>query len=144
MLVPAHWFRASVVSDPAAAPVAIAGVRRPPTAPERRYSALSSGFKNRMMAAAPIVRPLLRLTVRMLLPLPGSSGHQMEQTPVNSPAAATEGISTHDLNCGVGLAIAITRLNTSPTAAASGAMASARNPKRYDSFASGHVNACSR
>jgi hypothetical protein len=83
-----------------------------------------------MTAAAPSVTPLLRLTVRMLLPLPGSSGHQIEQMPVNRPAAATEGISTHDLNCTLGRAIAITRLNSSPTAAASGAMANASKANR--------------
>src|SRR5689334_18894673 len=107
MSVPAHWFSASAASDPAAAPVAIAGVSRPPTAPARRNSALRTGFKNKMIAAAPSVSPLLRLTVRMLLPLPGNSGHQIEQMPVNSPAAATVAISTHDLNCTLGLAIAI-------------------------------------
>src|SRR2546423_2866156 len=116
----------------------------PPTAPERRYSAVSNGFNSKMTAAAPRVSPLLMLTVRMLLPLPGNSGHQIEQMPVSSPAAATDGISTHDLNCTLGLAIAITRLNASPTAAASGAIASARKPNRYDSLASGHVSACSR
>ena len=49
-----------------------------------------------MIAAAPSVRPLFTLTVRMLLPLPGSSGHQIEQMPVSSPAAAIAGISTQD------------------------------------------------
>src|SRR2546427_1612590 len=108
MLVPAKWFRASVASEPAAAPVANAGVSMPPTAPERRYSAVSNGFNSKMTAAAPRVSPLLMLTVRMLLPLPGNSGHQIEQMPVSSPAAATDGISTHDLNCTLGRAIAIT------------------------------------
>src|SRR5262245_6738876 len=117
----------SATTEPSADPVASDGVSIPPTAPARRNSAVSSGFNNRMTAAAPRVRPLFTLTVRMLLPLPGSSGHQIEQIPVTSPAAATDGISTHDLNCTFGRAIAITALNARPTAAASGAMASARN-----------------
>ena len=83
-----------------------------------------------MTAAAPRVRPLFTLTVRMLLPLPGNSGHQIEQIPVKSPAAATAGISIHDLNWTFGRAAAITRLNARPTAAANGAMASARKPNR--------------
>src|SRR3954452_12885545 len=144
MPVPAKWFTTSVASDPAAAPVANAGVSMPPTAPERRYSAVSRGFNSKITAAAPRVSPLLTLTVRMLLPLPGNSGHQIEQIPVSSPAAAAERISSHDLNCILGRAIVITRLNARPTAAASGATASARKPNRYDIFASGHVSACSR
>ena len=32
----------------------------------------------------------------MLLPLPGSSGYQIEQTPISRPAAAIAGISTQD------------------------------------------------
>ena len=50
-----------------------------------------------MTAAAPSVSPLFRLTVRMLLPLPGSSGHQTEQMPISSPAAAIAGISSQEL-----------------------------------------------
>ena len=102
----------------------------PPIAPARRNSAVSNGFNSKMTAAAPSVRPLLRLTVRMLLPLPGSSGHQIEQMPMSRPAAAIDGISTHDLSCTLGRAAAITRLNASPTATANGAMANARNANR--------------
>ena len=38
--------------------------------------------------------PLARLTVRMLRPLPGNSGHQCEQIPITSPAPASAGTST--------------------------------------------------
>ena len=66
----------------------------------------------------------------MLLPLPGSSGHQIEQMPVSRPAAAIAGIRTQERICTFGRAAAITRLNASPMAAASGAMANARNANR--------------
>ena len=48
-----------------------------------------------MPPTAPSVRPLFRLTVRMLLPLPGSSGYQSEQIPTSRPAAAIPGIRSH-------------------------------------------------
>ena len=57
-------------------------------------------FEDQDAAAAPKVRPLFRLTVRMLLPLPGSSGNQTEQTPITSPAAAIDGISSQEFSCG--------------------------------------------
>src|SRR6202048_145226 len=142
--VPAKWLSTRVARDPAAAPVAIAGVSMPPTAPARRNSAVRRGFNSKMTAAAPSIKSLLRLTVRMLLPLPGSSGHQIEQTPVISPAAAIVGIRIHDRNCTFGRARAMTRSNARPTATASGAMANAKNTNRYDNRAVGHVSACSR
>ena len=61
---------------------------------------------------------------------PGSSGHQIEQIPVANPATATAGISIHDPICGFGRASDITLSNARPTAAASGAMASARMTNR--------------
>src|SRR3984957_1432862 len=96
MWVPANALIASTTADPAAAPVANEGVSMPPTAPARRNRAVNTGLSTRITAAAPRVIELLRLTVRMLLPLPGNSGHQCEQTPVTRPAAAIAGISTQD------------------------------------------------
>ena len=66
----------------------------------------------------------------MLLPLPGSSGYQIEQMPVSSPAAAIAGIRIHELYWTFGRAVDITWLNARPIAPASGAMASARNTNR--------------
>ena len=93
----------------------------PPTAPARRNTAVRSGLRNRITTAAPNVRPLFRLTVRMLLPLPGSSGHRMEQMPMSSPAAAIAGISTQDFMVVAGRARAMMWLNANPTPSASGA-----------------------
>ena len=81
-----------------------------------------------MITAPPSVMPALMLTVRMLRPFPGSSGHQIEQMPVANPATATAGISIHDAICGFGLASVMTPSNARPTATASGAMTSAMNP----------------
>src|ERR1700738_5694876 len=88
---------ARATTDPIAAPVANAGVSMPPTAPARRNAAVRRGLRNRTTTAEPKVRPLAKLTVRMLLPLPGRLGHHTEQMPINNPAAAIAGISTHDL-----------------------------------------------
>ena len=83
-----------------------------------------------MTTAALSVRPLLRLTVRMLFPLPGSSGHHTEQIPTNRPAAAIAGISSHDLMVFAGRARAIIRLNARPTPSASGDNNSAKAVSR--------------
>ena len=92
------------------------------------------------MAAAPSVMPLFRLTVRMLLPLPGSSGHLMEQIPMSKPAAAMAGISTQDLMVVAGLARAMTWLNANPTARARGASAIAKAVRRYDNWGDGQCS----
>ena len=77
---------------------------------------------------------LFTLTVRMLRPLPGSSGYQIEQMPVSSPAAAIPGISSHDAEGGtLGSAVAISRSNAIPIPTATGAMARASRTNRYDS-----------
>ena len=86
----------STNSVPAAAPVASAGVSIPPVAPARRNTAVRRGFRIKTAAAVVRVIPLARLAVRIDLPLPGSSGHQCEQTPINNPAAAIAGISSQD------------------------------------------------
>ena len=78
-----------------------------------------------MTAAALNVIPLLRLTVRMLFPLPGSSGHQWAQMPTSNPAAAMAGISGHDVETRLGRASVISRLNSRPAASASGATSTA-------------------
>ena len=65
--------------------------------------------------------PLAKLTVRMLRPLPGSSGHQCEQMPITSPAPASAGTSTQVRIGLAGRAAAINRLNASPTTRVSGA-----------------------
>ncbi len=88
----------------------------PPTAPARRNTAVRRGLRNRITTAAPSVSPLLRLTVKMLLPLPGSSGHRMEQRPMSSPAAAIAGISTQDFMRVAGRARAMMWLNANPDA----------------------------
>ncbi len=83
--VPKEALVASTSSDPAAAPVASEGVSIPPTAPARKNKAVRSGFNASTMAAAVMVMPLFKVTVRMLRPLPGNSGHQCEQIrPVQS------------------------------------------------------------
>ena len=97
----------------------------PPTAPARRNNAVRSGFRIRITTAVPNVIALLTLTVRMLLPLPGSSGHQCEHTPITNPAPAIEGINTHERFSCAGRAHAIRRLKPSPTATASGDTATA-------------------
>src|SRR6185503_11456184 len=130
----------SATTEPIAAPVARAGVSRPPTAPERRNAAVRTGFSTRMTAAAPSVRPLFRLTVRTLLPLPGSSGHQSEQTPVSSPAAAIAGINSHERGAADVFAHFISRLNSRPTPSASGARITANAVSTYDSTGFGHAN----
>ena len=88
----------------------------PPTAPARRNTAVRRGLRNRITTAAPNVRPLLRLTVRMLLPLPGNSGYRMEQMPMSSPAAAIAGISTQVFDRVAGRARAMMWLNAKPDA----------------------------
>lgn len=128
--MPVHWLRPSPTSDPAAAPVASAGVSSPPTAPARRKHAVSSGFNSRMAAAEPSVSPLFVLTSRMLRPLPGSSGSQIEQMPVSSPAAAMAGINVADCGSTLGLAADNIRSKARPTTTDSGASANARNPNR--------------
>ena len=105
----------STSSEPAAAPVASDGVSIPPAPPARRNSAVSSGFSARIAAADDNVMPLARLTVRMLRPLPGNSGHQCEQMPITSPAPASAGTSTQDRIRRAGRAAAMSRLNASPT-----------------------------
>lgn len=142
--VPASRLSVSTATEPAAAPVAKAGVIKPPTAPVRRYSAVSNGFRNRMTTAPPSVRLALTLTVRMLLPLPGNSGHQIEQIPVARPAMAIAGISGHDRRCGTGRAHAVTLSNANPTATATGATAHPKKTNRYERLALGHTTECSR
>ena len=73
-----------------------------------------------MTAAAPSVSPLFRLTVRMLFPLPGSSGYRMEQSPISSPAAAIVGIRIQVFIVMAGRARAMMWLKASPTPSASG------------------------
>ena len=103
-------------TEPNAAPVANAGVSMPPTAPPRRNTAVSSGLRRRITTAEPSVRPLAKLTVRMLLPFPGSSGHHTEQMPINKPAAAIAGISTQDLMVVAGRASAMMSVEQHPDA----------------------------
>ncbi len=62
----------------------------------------------------------------MLLPLPGSSGHQCEQIPITSPAPASAGTSTQDLIMRAGRAARMSRLNARPTTSVSGANTTAR------------------
>ena len=102
----------------------------PPTAPARRNTAVRRGLRKRITTAAPRVRPLLRLTVRMLLPLPGNSGHRTEQMPTNSPAAAIAGISIHNFIVEAGRARAMSRLNARPTPTASGDSRTAKTVSR--------------
>ena len=75
----------------------------------------------------------------MLLPLPGSSGHQCEQMPIVNPAAAIVGINTHDSGKLAGRASAMMRLNASPTASMTGANSRAAAVSRYDSAGPGQT-----
>lgn len=66
----------------------------------------------------------------MLLPLPGSSGNHTEPRPTNRPAAATPGMTSHEVTGSAGRAMAIIRLNAVPTANASGASTTAKPVSR--------------
>ena len=66
----------------------------------------------------------------MLLPLPGNSGHRMEQMPISSPAAAIAGISTQDFMVVAGRARAMMWLNANPTPSANGARTIAKAVSR--------------
>src|ERR1700761_2283769 len=128
---PAAQLIARISVDPAAAPVASEGVSMPPAPPARRNSAVRSGLSTRIAAAEDNVMVLARLTVRMLRPFPGNSGHQCEQIPMTSPAAASAGTTTHVRIGLVGRATAISRLNANPTARATGASISPCAVSRY-------------
>ena len=54
------------------------------------------------------------------------------------------GTNIHDRICGLGRIAFISLSKTSPMATASGAMAHARNTKRYDRSGSGQTSECSR
>ncbi len=125
---------ASATRAPSAAPVASAGVSRPPVAPARRNAIVSSGLRINSAAAAATLRLRSTLTRRTLAPLPGSSGNRCEQMPTASPAAATAGITRQvpavPRVIARARAASVSRRNTSPTAAVAGASSIATAIKR--------------
>ena len=129
---------AKISTAPAAAPVASDGVSIPPAPPARRNRAVSSGFKTRITAAADNVRPLARLTVRTLFPLPGNSGHQYEQMPISNPAPASAGTNIQLRISRAGRAAAMIRLKANPTTRATGASIRPCAVSRYDDSPIGH------
>ena len=127
-------FTDRATTAPSAAPVASAGVSRPPTAPARRKIAVSTGLRIRIAAAAATDRPRSTLTTRTLVPLPGSSGSRCEHSPTSSPAPARAGISSQvsrgPRSAARDRARAVNRVKASPTASVAGASSTASTISR--------------
>jgi len=92
-----HVVEASASTRPAAAPVAVAGVIMPPTAPVRRKSAVASGFRIRMTAARK-GQAGADAEIRMLRPFLEAPATRSSRCRWPSPANAIAGMaSTTDL-----------------------------------------------
>ena len=135
----------SAITTPSVAPVASAGVIRPPTAPARRKTAVRRGLRIRIAPAAAMLRSRSTLTSRTLEPLPGSSGSQCEHTPTSRPADPSAGISSQVFpgprSAARARARVISALNAIPTPTVTGASSTTTTVSRYDSCGFGHCRA---